>query len=171
MVIWIIGLSASGKTTLGKEVTALWKKQAPNTVFVDGDDVRAIFQQEGEGAYTLDERKKNAERICRLCAWLDAQGMNVVCSILSLFEESREWNRKNLSKYFEVFIDVPLELLKARETKGIYAAAERGEVKNVAGVDIPFTPPKSPDFIFDNRKNNTDFTEVACKILNVANKL
>ncbi|MBI2637999.1 adenylyl-sulfate kinase [Candidatus Peregrinibacteria bacterium] len=166
MVIWIIGLSASGKTTLGRAIYKQWKNEAPNTVFLDGDDVRKIFRHENKTQhYTIEERKRNSDRICELCAWLDGQNINVVCSVLSLFEEARDWNRKTYSKYFEVFVDVPMDVLKKRETKGLYAAAEKGAIKNVAGVDIPFPTPKTPDFIFDNSQDNADFEKVAQEIL------
>ena len=136
------------------------------------NDIRKIFKHDtSEAAYTLEERKKNADRICELCAWLDRQGVNVVCSILSIFEESREWNRKNYSKYFEVFIDVPMEVLMRRELKGLYASAQRGEQKNVVGVDIPFTPPARPDYVFKNAENSSDLRGIARDILSKALRL
>lgn len=171
MVIWIIGLSASGKTTLGRTLHELWKKESPNTVFVDGDDVRKMFEQTDEiKSYTMEERRKNADRICRMCAWLDSQNINVVCSIQSIFKESREWNRGNYSKYFEVYIDVPMEVLLRRETKGLYASAKRGERKNVVGIDIPFTPPENPDYTFDNSKDVVDMGKIAREILTLVLK-
>lgn len=171
MVIWIIGLSASGKTTLGRALHETWKKESPNTVFVDGDDVRKMFEQTDETkSYTKEERRKNADRICRLCAWLDSQSINVVCSIQSIFKESRDWNHRTYSKYFEVYIDVPMEVLLRRETKGLYASAQRGERKNVVGIDIPFSPPENPDYLFDNSKDGTDMGKIAREILTLALK-
>lgn len=165
-------MSASGKTTLGKVVYEIWKKKETNTVFLDGDDVRKIFRHENQTQhYTIEERKRNSDRICELCEWLDGQNINVVCSVLSLFEEARDWNRKTYSRYFEVFIDVPMDVLKKREKKGLYEGAISGKIKNVVGVDIPFPTPKNPDFIFDNSKNDADFSETAREILTKAKKL
>ncbi len=116
----------------------MWRKQEPNTVLVDGDVIRALFKDNvGEESYTIVGRRKNADRICSLCEWLDKQNINVVCCILSIFEESREWNRQNYSKYYEVYISVPMEDLVKRSIKDLYAPAFRGEMKNVVGVDIP----------------------------------
>lgn len=157
MVIWIVGLSASGKTTLGKVLYDMIKKEQSNTVFVDGDGVRELF---GNPGYTVDARRANADLICRLCKWLDGQRINVVCCILSIFEESRQWNRQNYSKYFEVYIDVPMDILMRRDKKGLYS----GTVKNVVGLDIPFKPPERPDFVFDNTKDDADFYAVAKQI-------
>lgn len=172
MVIWIIGLSASGKTTLGRELYKHWKSEAPNTVFLDGDHIRRIFRHENKTqSYTIEERKRNSDRIRELCEWLDKQGINVVCSVLSLFEDAREWNRKTYLKYFEVFIDVPMEILKKREKKGLYEGAASGMIKNVVGVDIPFPRPKNPDFIFDNSKDDPDFSKTALEILTKAKQI
>lgn len=171
MVIWIIGLSAAGKTTLGRHVYELMKKESPATVFVDGDNIRALYKHnQGDDPYTIEGRRVNAERICNICAWLDRQGINVVGSVLSIFEESREWNRHNYSKYFEVYISAPMEILKKRDRKGLYEAAFSGEMKNVVGVDIPFIPPKNPDYVFDNSQYNSDLESVALDILRNAKK-
>lgn len=166
MVIWLVGLSGSGKTTVGRHVYELWKTKESDTVFVDGDEIRKIFRQnQGPDAYSVEGRAANAERIAELCAWLDRQEINVVCCILSIFEETRIWNRQTYSKYFEVYLDVPLEILIERDGKNLYKPALRGETKNVVGVDIPFTPPLSPDMIIDNSKEGLDHRALAKDIL------
>ncbi len=166
MVIWIIGLSAAGKSTLGGYLYEGLKKEVPHTVLIDGDQVRRMFgQDQGEEAYSVGGRRLNAERISNLCEWLDGQGIHVVCCILSIFEESRQKNRQRYSKYFEVYIDVPLDTLKKRETKGLYAGADRGQIKNVVGVDIPFTPPANPDYVVDNSSDGADLKSISQDIL------
>ena len=171
MIIWLIGLSGAGKTEIGKHIYEIWKKEAPNTVLVDGDEIRKIFQHDrGNEPYTIEGRRKNAERICELCAWLDRQKINVICCILSIFEESRQWNRQHYSKYFETYISVPMEVLRKRDRKGLYEPAFRGELKNVVGVDINFVPPKNPDYIFDNEKEDSDLKLIASDILSHARK-
>ena len=169
MVIWLIGLSGSGKTTLGSRIYAIWKEIDKSTVVIDGDEIREIFKHNrSNDAYTIEGRSDNAERICALCAWLDRQDINVVCNILSLFHESRIWNRENYSKYYEVFISVPMGILKKRDNKNIYAQAYSGKMKNVVGVDIPFVPPVNPDYIFENHTDNIDMDKIALDILNQA---
>lgn len=168
MVIWLIGLSGAGKTTVGRELWRLWKETDSNTVLVDGDEIRRIFQHDqNNDAYTLAGRRRNAERIRELCAWLDRQGINVVCCILSLFEDVHEWNRANYVKYFEVFIDAPLDAVTARDVKGIYRPALKGEARNVVGIDIPFTPPAKPDLVIDN-SSSFDPAALARRILTEA---
>jgi adenylylsulfate kinase len=148
MIVWLVGLSGSGKTTIGRELFSKTKETKPNTVLIDGDEIREVFKHNrGSAPYSIEGRRQNAERIQALCKWLDNQGINVVCCILSVFEESREWNRKNYSDYFEVFVDTPMDVLKTR--REMYSKAEKGDMNNVVGIDIPFPPPKSPDLVID----------------------
>ena len=65
----------------------------------------------------------------------------MVCAILSLFPESRQWNRVNLREYYEVFIEAPLDDLKTRDSKGIYRRFAQGEIRDVAGLDLEFQRP------------------------------
>ena len=80
MVVWLVGMSGSGKTTVGRLVYNAYKKIHPNTVFVDGDEIRALFKHDDlKKDYSVEQRRRNAERIYEICLWLDRQGINVVC--------------------------------------------------------------------------------------------
>lgn len=148
MVVWIVGLSASGKTTLGRELVKQWRARDPRVVLLDGDAVREVFgHDKSADAYSLEGRRRNAERMVALCSLMDRQDLQVVCCILSVFADMRRANRTRFSRYFEIFMDTPMALLEARDPKGLYAAAKRGEAKNVAGVDIPFERPDSADLV------------------------
>ncbi|MGM0702858.1 MAG: adenylyl-sulfate kinase [Pseudomonadota bacterium] len=149
MVIWLIGMAGSGKTTIGRQVYAQWKEVDRATVLIDGDVMREIFRHNrGSEPYSVEGRRENAERVASLCRWLDCQGINVVCCILLIFEEVRTWNRDNYSEYFEVFIDTPEKDLVER--RQLYREARQGKIKNVVGVDIPFALPKSSDMVIYN---------------------
>lgn len=151
MVIWLIGLSGAGKTTLAKEILKLAKKDKKEVVLVDGDQIRDLFRN--DLGFDLESRRLNAERICKLCHFLDKQNIHVICSILSIFTESRLWCRENLSSYYEVYIDTPISSLKERDSKGLYSKFDRGEINQVAGLDLEFPEPKSADLIIKNDKN------------------
>lgn len=167
MVIWLIGLAGSGKTTVGREVYARWKAKDRSTVFVDGDEVRDIFRHNrGDEPYSVEGRRQNAERIASLCAWLDRQDINVVCCILSIFEETRDWNRANYSDYFEVYLHAPETALSSR--RHLYQEAEQGRMCNVVGVDIPFTPPANPDLVIDSSPDGEPPEVAAERILDWA---
>jgi cytidine diphosphoramidate kinase len=157
MVIWLVGLSGSGKTTIGRGLYNYLKEEASNTVMVDGDEVRKIFSQDQKPAdYTLEGRRINAKRILEICKWLDKQNINVICCILSIFTDIQLQNKTEFSKYFEIYIDVPFEILAERDDKGIYAPAIEGKTHNVVGVDIPFPQPISPDMVIDNSRFDID---------------
>lgn len=171
MVIWLIGLSGAGKSHIGRQLYKRMKEEEQATVLVDGDEIREIFRHDrGADAYTVEGRRRNAERIRELCAWLDRQEINVVCCILSLFEESHRWNRETYSKYFEVYISAPIDVLIERNPKNLYRRAKRGEVDNVVGVDIPFQAPKNPDLVIENGVYMVDASRAAQQILDAARR-
>lgn len=166
MIIWITGLSGSGKSTIGSLVYEQWRADAPNTVLVDGDDVRRLFGLDGEAAlYTVEARRDVANRIVQLCAWLDTQNINVVCCTISLFPEIHQRNRELYSRYFEVYIHLPMETLYRRDNKNLYQRALNGEERNVVGVDIPFEPPAAPDWVLENDNDLDDLGPVAAELL------
>ncbi|MBO6788920.1 MAG: adenylyl-sulfate kinase [Dinoroseobacter sp.] len=166
MVIWMIGMSGSGKTTLGREVVRKWRETATNVVFLDGDEMREIFRSnKGEHAYTIEGRRENADRIVALCELLDRQNINVLCCILSIFDDMRLQNRSRFSEYFEVFMDAPVETLRRRDVKGIYAAFDKGETSNVVGIDIPFGTPTSADMVIDSSGDDPDLVRLANEVL------
>ncbi len=154
MVIWLIGLSGSGKTTLAREIIKGVGKKTKNTVLIDGDIVRNIFGN--DLGYSMKDRLLNAQRICQMGKFLNDQGLNVVCSILSLFPKTREWNRKNIKNYYEVFIDTDIDLLVKRDSKGIYSKYKRGEIREVVGMDIKFPVPNNADLVIKNNKSKEE---------------
>lgn len=166
MVIWIIGLAGSGKTTVAREVVRRRKVRNPATVLLDGDIVREIMG--GDLGHTLSDRERNGWRVCRLGRELERQGIDVVCAILSLFPEQRAWNRQSLQGYREVYLDVPMSVLEARDQKGLYSGARTGTVRDVAGIDLPFEPPSAPDLVIDNGIPREDFGDVAERVLAAA---
>lgn len=169
MIIWLTGLSGSGKTTIGRQVLRQWKDKNTNVVFVDGDEVRALLDlHQGDDRYTLAGRRVVADKIHNLCAWLDQQDVNVVCCTISLFEDLHLKNRQIFSDYFEVFLSVPMDELYRRDNKNLYAPALRGELKNVIGVDIPYNPPTDPHMTIDNSTHKKGFAKIAAEILSKA---
>jgi adenylylsulfate kinase len=148
MIIWLIGLSGAGKTTVGTRLVTRLRAESPNVVYLDGDLLRDVWG--ASLGHDVEGREANAGRISRLCAMLDRQGINVVASVLSIFPEWQEWNRETFSEYFEVFLDVPMSVLEERDTKGLYEAARSGRMRNVVGVDIPFPRPPKPDLVLES---------------------
>lgn len=167
MVIWLIGMSASGKTTIGKKLHNQLELSGEKWVFIDGDVFRHILGE--DLGHSFQERRKNAYRISRFCEFLSIQGVNVLACVLSIFHDNQEYNRINIPNYKEVFIDVDFNELIKRDNKELYNKALQGDIKNVVGVDIEFKPPLSPDLTIDNNAKNPNFEEIAEKIINGLN--
>jgi len=164
MIVWVIGLAGSGKSTVGRAVYEKWKAVDPATVLVDGDEIREIFKHDrGDDAYTIEGRRVNADRISQLCAWLDRQEINAVCCILSIFGDGQDWNRETYSKYLEVYLETPEDELVER--RHLYREAREGRMTNVVGVDIPFTPPHAPDMSFDSGTQGPGVVAIVEQIL------
>ena len=148
MVIWITGLSGSGKTTLANALLQEASLERKSLVHLDGDMIREVFGN--DLTYSMSDRFKNAKRISNLCKLLDDQGLNVVCSVLSIFPETHDWNRRNIKNYFQVFIDVPINVLQYRDSKGLYKKFINGEATNVVGMDIEYEKPLNSNYEITN---------------------
>ncbi|MBX7491486.1 adenylyl-sulfate kinase [Helicobacter turcicus] len=149
-VIWICGLSGSGKTTFANALVDRLRGQFNSVVLLDGDVLREIYN---DFNYTKEGRLNCVYRSQKLCAMLAKSGCIVVVAFATMQKEIFLSNRKTFEKYFEILIDCPFEELVKRDQKGLYSRALRGEIKDVYGVDIPCDFPNA-DFVLDNSKCN-----------------
>ena len=169
MVIWLIGLSASGKSTLAKLIYKSIKLRKPNTVLLDGDSIRNLFGNDVD--HSIEGRAKNAERISKLTKFLADQNINVVAAVLSIFPDWQDWNRENIKSYFEVFVDVEMETLRRRDPRGLYERFASGKESNVVGCDIAFPIPTKSNITIDNNLERADLSEIAERIISAAKSL
>src|ERR1700677_2146904 len=147
-VYWITGLSGAGKTTLGRELWQRLRAAGRAAIFLDGDVLREVIAE--DLGHNLANRRKSAMRNARLCRMLASQGGDVVCPTISMFHEVQRWNRENIPNYREIYLRVPMDELQRRDAKGIYAAARRGDLSDVVGLDVAAELPETPDLILDN---------------------
>jgi len=147
-VIWITGLSGAGKTTLAGLLLARMRCTSRPVLGLDGDILRTVFPI--EGGYTADKRVKLAHSYARLCREVSLQGIDVVCATISMFHAVRRWNRENIQNYVEIYLEVPLAVLRMRDAKGLYGAYARGEESSLVGVDVEAELPENPDFVIQN---------------------
>jgi adenylylsulfate kinase-like enzyme/phosphohistidine swiveling domain-containing protein len=147
-VFWITGLSGAGKTTLARELCSRLRAGGRTVTLLDGDALRAIVAE--DLGHSVDNRRKAAMRNARLCRMLAQQGSDVICATISLFHDVQRWNRANIPGYYEIYLQVPMNELRRRDPKGIYAMADRGDLRDVVGIDLAAETPEAPDLILDN---------------------
>src|SRR6516164_1731769 len=166
-VFWITGLSGAGKTTVGRELWTRLRAAGRPAVFLDGDALRAVIAE--DLGYSVGSRRQSAMRNARLCRLLARQGTDVVCATISLFHEVQRWNRENIPGYREIYLRVPIEELRRRDSKGIYAEARRSDARDVVGLDVPAEAPEAPDLVLDNY-GELDVTAAVDRILAISAK-
>ena len=154
MVVWLIGLSGSGKSFFARKFVSELNKRNKKVIWIDGDNVRKYITF--DLGYSLNDRKKNSFLISNLCNFLEKKNYIVICSILSIFREHQKRNRKIFKKYLQIYIKSDLKKLILQNNKKIY------KKKNVVGIDIKFPEPYKSDFII----NNSSKKEVDRKIFN-----
>lgn len=144
VLYWITGLSGAGKTTIGNRLYYKMKSRNNNIIILDGDILKKIAGK--DLGYKREERLERAYRYSALCKLLTDQGIHVIICTIAMFNEVRDWNRKNIENYVEVFLDVELEVLKARNKKGLYSKKDA----NIAGLDVEIEYPQTPDIVIKN---------------------
>ena len=147
--IWFTGLSGSGKSTTAKQLTALLEDGQRVVTLLDGDVVRTHFSK-GLG-FSKADRDTNVRRIGFVASEIVRHGGVVVCAVVSPYRATRDETRAIVGSdgFVEVFVDTPLQVCEARDTKGLYAKARRGEVTNFTGIDDPYERPKEPEITLD----------------------
>lgn len=145
VVVWVTGLSASGKTTVSKHLVDNLTAYKP-TILLDGDELRDALGV--VGSYSKEQRVELAKNYFKLAKLLSSQGFIVIVAALAMFNELYAWNRQNQENYFEVFLNPPVEELFKRDPKGLYARFRDGKEKNVAGLDLQVDTPVNPDLMF-----------------------
>jgi adenylylsulfate kinase-like enzyme len=147
-VFWITGYSGSGKTEIAKKIEKFINKKFGKTLIISGDDLRDIFFLK---KYDKKSRIKYALAYSKFCKLVSNQGINVVISTVSLFNQVRLWNKKNISKYTEIYIKSELsEIINFNKKREIYDVK-----KNIMGKNIKAQLPKKPNIFLKNDFSKT----------------
>lgn len=168
MIIWFSGVSGSGKTTLGKKFFNFLKIRSNSTIFLDGDKFRSLFKN--DLGYTMKDRDTNAYRLTRLVNELSRQKINVIVSANLISLIYRKWCRKNIKNYYEIYIEAKKSSLLKRDYKNLYKNALKGKLRNVVGIDLPFTKPKGCDMYIKNNSTKKNLYSNISKIYRKINK-
>ncbi len=144
-VIWITGLSASGKSTLAYELEQVLFSEGKLVQVLDGDQVRYGLNR--DLSFSIIDREENIRRIAELAKILADTGIIVICSFISPTKKIRAKAKAIIGEqdFVEVFVDTPIEVCELRDPKGLYAKARKREITNFTGVDAPYEAPEFPD--------------------------
>lgn len=155
MVIWLIGLSGSGKSTIARGLENKLHQEKVLTQILDGDNLRTGLNH--DLGFTDGERVENIRRTAEVARLFANCGLVTLCSFITPTEEIRKMASQIIGEgYFEVYVSCPLEECEARDVKGLYNKARNGEITGFTGIDSPFEEPLEPQLILDTQKENIE---------------
>ncbi|MBT5203649.1 MAG: adenylyl-sulfate kinase [Gammaproteobacteria bacterium] len=146
-VIWLTGLSGSGKTNIAEAL----RTRLGSALVIDGDVLRVGLCS--DLGYSVEDRKENARRVTELAKLIAGSGTPVIVATISPDQASRDSARSSIEqagiRFFEVFVNAPLEVCEQRDVKGLYKRARAGEIVQFTGIDAPYDVPRNPDLKCD----------------------
>jgi adenylylsulfate kinase len=170
LVVWILGLSGSGKSTLARGLENDLHQRGYLTQILDGDNLRSGINS--NLSFSDEDRIENIRRAAEASKLFANCGIITICSLISPTHEIREMAKSIIGeeKYFEVFINCPIEVCESRDVKGLYKKARKGELKNFTGIDSPFEEPKNPDLEIRTDINSIEYCHNQL-VENIINKI
>jgi bifunctional enzyme CysN/CysC len=145
-ILWFTGLSGSGKSTIANIVEARLAGRGAHTYMLDGDNIRHGLNR--DLGFTDTDRVENIRRVAEVAKLFADAGLIVLVSFISPFRAERQLARElaEPGQFFEVFVDTPIELCRARDPKGLYKKADAGKIANFTGISSPYEPPEAAEF-------------------------
>jgi len=155
-VLWMTGLSGSGKSTIANAVEKKLARMNRHTFLLDGDNVRHGLNK--DLGFTDADRIENVRRVGEVAKLMTDAGLIVITAFISPFRSERDMVRNMMQpgEFIEVFVDTPLSVAEQRDVKGLYAKARAGDLKNFTGIDSPYEAPEVPEIRIDTTKMSID---------------
>ncbi len=141
--LWFTGLSGAGKSTLSALVADALRQRGEKVEVLDGDEVRTHLS--AGLSFSKEDRDINVKRIGYVCKLLTRNGVWAVSAAISPYREIRDFNRQQIGRFIEIYVECSIEELSRRDVKGLYKKALAGEIKNFTGVSDPYEPPLNPE--------------------------
>ena len=160
-VLWLTGLSGSGKSTIANIVERQLHALGARTYLLDGDNVRHGLSK--DLGFTDADRVENIRRIGEVARLMVDAGLIVLTAFISPFRSERRLARGMVAdgEFFEIFVDTPLAIVEQRDPKGLYKKARRGELKNFTGIDSPYEVPEAPELHVDTTRQSPEESATA----------
>jgi adenylylsulfate kinase len=164
-VIWFTGLSASGKSTIAHHLEKLLYEIGCSTYTFDGDNVRHGLC--GDLGFSPEDRSENIRRIGEMVALFMDAGIITITAFISPYRKDRERIRDLVGKdrFFEIYIQCPIDVCANRDQKGIYAKAKAGTIREFTGISAPYESPTNPSLVIDSSRLKP--TEAAKQVLQI----
>ncbi|MGE3599701.1 MAG: adenylyl-sulfate kinase, partial [Dehalococcoidia bacterium] len=150
-ILWFTGLSGSGKSTIANLVEQTLHRRGVHTYMLDGDNVRHGLNR--DLGFTDADRVENIRRVGETAKLFVDAGLLVLCSFISPFRAERRMVRELVGEgeFVEIFVDTPIEECVRRDPKGLYARAQKGQIKNFTGIDSPYEAPERAELVLHTR--------------------
>ena len=155
-VVWLTGLSGSGKSTIANRATEALHQKGIRTYILDGDNIRHGLSK--DLGFTDADRIENIRRIGEVAKLMLDAGIVVITAFISPFRAERDLVRQlfNSNDFDEVYISASIATAEARDPKGLYRKARAGELPNFTGIDSPYEAPANPDLILDTEASSVE---------------
>lgn len=152
ITVWLTGLPAAGKTTLGLGLKKRLQTDGLPVVLFDGDEVRKTINS--DLGFSQSDRTENIRRIASVAKLINNQGFITICCFVSPLQSMRQLAREIVgpNRFFEVYVDAPLDVCLQRDVKGDYQKAIQGTLSNFTGVSDSYEPPSQPDLLINTAK-------------------
>ncbi|EPF13559.1 Adenylyl-sulfate kinase [Cedecea davisae] len=151
-VLWFTGLSGSGKSTVAGALEQALHQLGVSTYLLDGDNVRhGLCSDLG---FSDEDRKENIRRVGEVAGLMVDAGLLVLSAFISPHRAERQMVRERVGegRFYEVFVDTPLEICETRDPKGLYKKARAGELKNFTGIDSAYEAPVAAEIHLDGEQ-------------------
>jgi len=149
-VVWLTGLSGSGKTTIGASLQVQLQELGMRAELLDGDEVRR--QLSPDLGFTKADRETHARRVVYLSKLLAKNGIITLVSLIAPYRSFREYARREIVDYVEVYVNTPLETCIKRDPKGLYKKALKGEITDMTGLQDPYEEPVNPELVIETER-------------------
>ncbi|HEX6750447.1 MAG TPA: adenylyl-sulfate kinase [Longimicrobium sp.] len=152
--LWLTGLSASGKSTIARALEEELFRRGVESYVLDGDNLRHGLNR--DLGFSPEERAENIRRVGEVARLLTDFGVIAVTAFISPYRSDRDGVRALLDEgeFLEVFVDADLATCEARDPKGLYARARRGEIAEFTGISAPYEPPAAPELVIDSARHD-----------------
>ncbi|MBI5916945.1 MAG: adenylyl-sulfate kinase [Bacteroidetes bacterium] len=155
-VIWMTGLSGSGKSTIAQLLERQLLERGFFAQVLDGDNIRTGINN--NLGFSLEDRTENIRRIAEVAKLYLHSGIITICTFISPTRAIRNFAKQIIGEadFIEIFVHAPLEVCEARDVKGLYQKARAGKIKDFTGIDSPYEPPFLPDLTLNTEEESLE---------------